>query len=334
MVMKKHHLFRSIAQVFDRPEKALLQTGITIEYHQHGNVHAREKILFVMGLWTTKEAWLPTIETLLAKAPDRFHMVTFDNRGVGGSDAPEGRYTTSMMARDAIALLSYLHWSSEPVHVVGISLGGMIALEIAAQVPDQIDSLCLLVTTSGYTSYWLSAWQQWDGIANLVWSLSSRHTTSSPESLTRHVLDVLYPPEFLNQEVGGDSSNTRRRTNRHVLFEWHLERLRQIPKPPTSHGVMGQLFAIMSHRVGNDRLRQLREHGFPILVVAAEQDRLLHPSNSKRLYLDLKGESTRVSRYKDGGHGIIMQHSDSVAQDLIDTFNRKQHVRRTLPAKL
>ena len=78
-------------EVFHCPEKANISTGISLEFHQHGNTLASEKILFIMGLWSTKESWLTLLETIRAKEPDRFHMVTYDNRGVGGSDSPPGR---------------------------------------------------------------------------------------------------------------------------------------------------------------------------------------------------------------------------------------------------
>lgn len=76
-------LFQS-PQVLPLPHAAT----VSLEYHHHGNRDAREKILLVAGLWTTKEYWSPLLQSLLN---NHYHVVTFDNRGVGGSDAPVER---------------------------------------------------------------------------------------------------------------------------------------------------------------------------------------------------------------------------------------------------
>ena len=99
-----------------------------------------------------------------------YSVLVFDNRGVGHSSVPMGPYTTSAMAGDCIALLDFVGWSEKRgVHVVGLSLGGMIAqgelwarrrrliisltscrlTELAASIPERIASLSLVVTTPG-----------------------------------------------------------------------------------------------------------------------------------------------------------------------------------------
>src|SRR5439155_4972167 len=77
----------------------------------------------------------------------RFRVVTFDNRGFGESDAPPGPYTTAQLAADAAAVLDAAEIDS--AHVVGISLGGMVAQELVLARPERVRKLVLCSTTPG-----------------------------------------------------------------------------------------------------------------------------------------------------------------------------------------
>ena len=61
----------------------------------------------------------------------RYESLVFDNRGIGKSDRPFLRYSTSEMAKDAIELVDFLGWTSQrQLHVISISMGGMVAQEL------------------------------------------------------------------------------------------------------------------------------------------------------------------------------------------------------------
>ncbi|KAI8050200.1 Alpha/Beta hydrolase protein [Syncephalis plumigaleata] len=100
-----------------------------------------------MGLTASGDAWLPQAK---AFAEHEFQTCIFDNRGVGYSDAPNSYYTTKEMAHDTRELLDHLGWTSD-VHVVGVSMGGMIALELASMYPEYICTLGLTSTHAGMT---------------------------------------------------------------------------------------------------------------------------------------------------------------------------------------
>lgn len=116
--------------------------GVRIAYEVLGD---GEPLLFVHGLGYDRRGWGP-LPALLA---DDFQVLLFDNRGVGESDVPEGPYAVSQMAADAVAVLDGA--GVERAHVLGVSLGGYIAQEIALTFPDRVRKLVLGSTAPGGT---------------------------------------------------------------------------------------------------------------------------------------------------------------------------------------
>jgi pimeloyl-ACP methyl ester carboxylesterase len=117
------------------------------------------------------------------KHASSFQCVTYDNRGCGRSSAPVTfHYSTTQMAKDALALIDHLQWGH--CHVVGISMGGMIALEFALLAPERILSLSLLATHAGG----LAGRAPIAGVADILRSMSMRDA----HSLTENTLTMLY----------------------------------------------------------------------------------------------------------------------------------------------
>jgi pimeloyl-ACP methyl ester carboxylesterase len=100
-------------------------------------------LLLIQGLGYGRWSWQPVVPGLA----ERHRVLWFDNRGIGDSDKPEGPYTARMMASDALQVLDEA--GVERAHVLGASLGGMIAQEVAAGWPDRVDKLVLCCTTPG-----------------------------------------------------------------------------------------------------------------------------------------------------------------------------------------
>jgi len=100
-------------------------------------------LLLIQGLGYGRWAWEPIVPGLAAQ----HRVVYFDNRGIGDSDKPEGPYTAAQMAGDALQVLDEA--GINEAHVLGASLGGMIAQELAAAAPDRVDKLILCCTTPG-----------------------------------------------------------------------------------------------------------------------------------------------------------------------------------------
>jgi 3-oxoadipate enol-lactonase len=115
--------------------------GVRIAYEVQG---AGDPVLLVQGLGYARWGWEPVVERL---AGGDFLVVSFDNRGIGESDAPPGPYTVAQLAGDAVAVLDAA--GVDRAHVVGASLGGMTAQQIAIAYPERVDRLVLACTTPG-----------------------------------------------------------------------------------------------------------------------------------------------------------------------------------------
>lgn len=100
-------------------------------------------VVLVHGLGYARWGWEPVADALA----ERFEVVLLDNRGIGASDAPPGPYTVAEMAGDVVGVLDEA--GLERAHVVGTSLGGMIAQELALSVPERVEKLVLVCTTPG-----------------------------------------------------------------------------------------------------------------------------------------------------------------------------------------
>src|ERR1044071_6561394 len=99
-----------------------------------------EPLVLVMGLGAGHLAWGFQVPAFA----ERYRVIAFDNRGAGQTDAPDHPYTTRMMADDTVGLMDAL--GVERAHVLGVSMGGMIAQEIALDHPDRVRSLQLHAT--------------------------------------------------------------------------------------------------------------------------------------------------------------------------------------------
>ncbi len=88
-----------------------------------------------MGLGALKWYWQRQTQDFGHKQGDKYSCLIFDNRGMGESDKPLLRYSTSEMAKDALELLEHVGWTEDrSLHVIGISMGGMIAQELVRQL--------------------------------------------------------------------------------------------------------------------------------------------------------------------------------------------------------
>jgi len=263
-------------------------------YYEHHGTGPR-KVVFIMGLQVSCNSWAAQVAHF-GRLP-QYSILVFDNRGVGNSDTPTGPYSTSGMAEDVIALLDYLGWTEErSLHLVGISLGGMIAQELAYRAPERFISLALAVTTAG--GFPLSNIPPWFGLK----TLSRIQFIRNPKERVFHVVEMCYPASWLDAKAENDAKG---RTNREVQNKQYMARaaVTRIQKPL---GAISQMWAAFTHRVQPERLAQISKAIPKVSILTGDQDHLIRPSNSA--YLKKHMPEAEYIMWKDTGHIVCIQH--------------------------
>lgn len=103
--------------------------NIAYEIHGHGPIH----LVWIMGLGAFKWYWQRQTKDFGHEQGSKYSCLIFDNRGMGESDKPLMWYSTLEMAKDTLELMDYLDWTRKrQIHVIGISMGGMIAQELVS----------------------------------------------------------------------------------------------------------------------------------------------------------------------------------------------------------
>ncbi len=175
--------------------------GVSLYYETSG---AGEPVLLISGLGGNTALWqrqTPVLE-------QHHRIIRFDNRGAGRSDVPNGPYSVKEMASESVQLLDALDISA--AHIVGSSMGGMIAQEVAIQYPDKALSLCLIATQCGGTHAFGAAPENATALHDLAtldmspqerarawvpYMLSHEFRTTHPDMVEEYVrISALYPP--------------------------------------------------------------------------------------------------------------------------------------------
>jgi 3-oxoadipate enol-lactonase len=109
--------------------------GTRLHYRNAGT---GEPLVFVHGLGSSGQDWAKQVDAF----SDRYRVITFDVRGHGQSDKPDGPYSIPLFAADTAALLRKLE--AVPATIVGLSMGGMIAFQLAVDAPDLVRRLVVV----------------------------------------------------------------------------------------------------------------------------------------------------------------------------------------------
>ncbi|KAJ6547128.1 alpha/beta-hydrolase [Mycena capillaripes] len=280
----------------------------SLYYEIHGpEGDGKEKLMFIMGLNSSCFAWLAQVQHFGPMSD--YSMLVFDNRGVGHSGSPRGPYTTSGMAEDAIVLLDHLSWTGQrDLHVVGVSLGGMIAQELATRIPDRIASLTLAVTTPG-GAVW-SNFPPWKGAV----SLARLTFIADIERKIPLILEMVYPLRWLDEPAEGEGEG---RTNREVQTELYRRRI-LATAPQHLIGSLSQMAAGLTHHVTPERLRSISEAIPKVLIITGDDDNLVSPANSR--YMKSYMPDAELEEWEATGHAIHVQRPKKFNQLLERVF--------------
>jgi len=268
-------------------------------YETYG--HGPEKLIMIMGFLTPGNKWKRQLE-FLNQFYNELEICIFDNRGVGLTATPKSSITTKAMALDIVDLLDHLGW--EQAHVLGISMGGMIAIELAHTAPKRIKSLVLAVTHAGSMA-------PARGMAAITRTLFERSVAKRGEIL----LEILYSADYLSKIHYQQSD----KTNKQVLLEDYIESQKSDPQPGLS-AVAGHIRAVMTHSVSAKRLAQIKASQIPILIMTGTKDDLVKSSNSFQLSKILEPVDFVV--YEGSGHCINIENYDQFNDTIISHFRK------------
>lgn len=231
-------------------------------------------VVLIQGLSGTIDGWDPTFVDALAAAGHR--VVLFDNAGIGRTTRRPGALTVRTMADDAARLIERLHLDRPDV--VGWSMGGMIAQDLAIRRPRLVRRLVLLATAPG------------DGKATLPSGAALALLGGAGDAAT--ATDLLFP---------SGQAAARERFVRHL-------RLRRGPiiRAPASI-VRQQVAASAAWLLGQlPEGRRLRELRAPTFVGGGELDQLLPVANQRHLAATIPG--ARLVVFSDAAHAFYLQH--------------------------
>jgi len=259
--------------------------GIEFYYELHGS--AGPHLMLICGLGSHLDAWdVELVETL---SPET-RLVLFDNRGSGRSDKPDIEYSIPMLADDAANLLDALGVTR--AHILGASMGGMIAQEFALRHPDKTANLILCCTASG-GEHMVPPEQE-------VIQTLARVDGLTPEEIWRKNQPLSFTKEFIE--------NNR---------DWLEKKMRrELPYTSPPFSFKRQMTAALYH----DSYERLSEITCPTLVMTGTEDILIPPRNSELIASRIPGAV--LKRYEGTGHAFMSEARETVVRDILEFVHR------------
>jgi pimeloyl-ACP methyl ester carboxylesterase len=260
------------------PKVEVNRIGIHFEEHGSG-----PPLVMIGGLGADTHLWSKQVPAF----SKRFRVVVFDNRGSGESDKPDEPYSIPMFVADTVGLMKAL--GIDKAHVVGASLGGLIAQELVLTHPEMVDRLVLMCTTSnGPRSVRPSLW-------SLIPMAFRLRRTGDPAADTRRAFSVFAHPRWLKDNPD--------EVDEYVAW--------RVAHPQPRYAFKRQRGAIKGfHR--EDRLGTITA---PTLIVHGDSDRIAPAANARVL-----GElipNAEVVILEESGHACSFDQRDRVNEAVL-----------------
>jgi 3-oxoadipate enol-lactonase len=255
---------------------AELATGPTLHYVRRGE---GEPMLLIQGMSGNHLSWG---EPFLTDLERDFDLVAYDHRGVGHSSSVTDPFTIADLADDADALMEALGWES--AHVVGISMGGMVAQELALRHPERIRTLTLGCTYCGGEGSALASSEVSTKLAEAMMSGDRERAIST-------AYEVNVSPGY-----GADKS----------AYATFYEMATALPTPVPV--IMLQAQAVQSHAT----LDRLGEIDAPTLVIHGTEDEMLPYPNA--VLIASRIPDARLETFEGVGHMFWWEQPERAAE--------------------
>ena len=294
--------------------EAVVDVGRGIELcHDGFGSPADPAVFLVAGLGQQKHTWPAEFAATLAARG--YRVIRFDNRDVGRSthaDFPAPKplailrggsdprqYHLGDLARDTVGLLDALGYRD--AHIVGVSMGGMIAQTVAAHHPGRVRTLTSIMSNTGAPGVGRPARSTWLRMATARPPRTRLEAVDSAVKLFRHIGSHGFP---FDEEWVRDKSG----------LAWDRD--------PTAGGVTRQLAGIFA---SGDRTAELRQIDVPTLVIHGDRDRMVHPSGGAATADAIPG--ARLETISGLGHDLPSGAWDRILGLIVDHFDRAGETR-------
>ena len=264
-----------------------VRTGVTLHYEISGE---GEPLLLVMGTSGAIGLWAE----LLPRLAERYRVIAFDNRGLGGSSRGEGAISVASMAEDASALLEALEVPR--AHVLGWSLGSAVAQELALAHPEQVGSIVMYAT-----------WGRCDGFQrSVITALRLPYAVRDMEAAMT-AAGIAFSPQALDSP------------------DLEQQMAAMLPAFPQDEAQMQVTVEQWDADLAHDTLDRLGGITAPTLVIVGEQD-LLTPTWQSRAVADaVPGARFELVTGPGSSHALHLERPDDVVR-LVDDFLREQRI--------
>jgi 3-oxoadipate enol-lactonase len=256
--------------------------GHTVHYRLEGD--GDEIIVLINGLADDLETWASQAGDFLAAG---YRVLRFDNRGIGGSSKPGGPYSSRMLADDAKALVDHLGLTG--FHLLGVSMGGMIAQEYALAYGPDLRSATFACTYAAPGPFCSRMFAMWADLAPVL----------GVPFVMRDVTLWAFTVPFFEQRTG-------------ELAEFETG-MRYLDQPVPAY--LAQLAVIQDH----DTTARLGQIATPALVLAGEEDILIPVALSRRLHEGIPGSEFATT---PGGHACLWEHPASFNEAFLTFVKR------------
>jgi 3-oxoadipate enol-lactonase len=255
--------------------------NIELDYERSWPISDRSgpPLLLIMGMSGTALHWGASFLELLGRD---FEVIAYDHRGVGASSSLEGPLTITQLAEDASRLLSGL--AIDSAHVLGISMGGMVAQELALAHPEQIRTLTLGCTYCGGP-------QSVQTHPSVIQGLAAAMMSGDRERALRNGWEI-----NVSQTMVDDA-------DAYAAFLAIAER-RAVAVPV----VMAQMQACLAH----DTSTRLEELTMPTLVIHGTEDQLLPVQNGRQIASLIPGSKLEI--FDGAGHMFVWEQPERAAE--------------------
>jgi 3-oxoadipate enol-lactonase len=262
--------------------------GIKVHYEIHGE---GTPLVLIAGLGYPAWQW----QRMIPYLSQQIKVIAFDNRGVGETDKPPGRYTAGLLAADTVALMDGL--KIESAVIMGHSMGGFIAQELALTYPQRVSKLILSATNFGGPHHVPVTPE-----AMLVLS----DMTSDPITRFKNGLVVSTAPGFAEQHP-------------EIIQEWLDWRIAHPIDPAGYQAQMAIGLGLISQEASfEDKLANIR---VPALILSGAHDKVVPPANAKLLADKLP--SSTVVILPDAGHFFPMEVPREASQAVINFIKQE-----------